>query len=385
MPVVVRRPGLPRSVLAVVTAVILALTAWWLTPAGSASAGSDGSDGGVNEALLPQEGATGSPGSPAESASGPAPAVSVASAPIPRVAPAAHSGPFPSGVAAGTLAEANEWAAFRGRPNDVVVTYADRSSWQTIVHPWIGRDRNHFAGFPGTWVISQPLFPESGPEKGNLTDCAAGAYDEHWREFGRWLVAQGRGGSFVRLGWEFNGGRFAWSAFDPALWARCYRSAATAIRRADPAARLDWNLDAHGSVGVANAFELYPGDAYVDVIGIDAYDQYPPSPDAVSFGAQCNGLDGLCAVVRFARLHDKLFSVPEWGVVAQEGTNAGSLGQAGGDNALFVAKMYEVFVGNADILAYEAYFNEDRVGNVRSALINPTVNPLAASEYKRLW
>ncbi|WP_322754651.1 glycoside hydrolase family 26 protein [Frankia sp. Cas3] len=384
----------------VIIAAVLALTAWRLTPAGAHQAGSDPpgtppvSAGGLGAAAPTSASATATAtattGAGAGAGAGARAGTTVggdeaAAAPVPRVAPATHFGPFPSGVAAGTLAEANAWATFRGRPNDVVVTYTDRSSWHTIVRPWIGRDRNHFAGFPGSWVISQPLFPESGPERGNLADCAAGAYDGYWRDFGLWLVAKGRGSSFVRLGWEFNGTGFAWSAVNPILWITCYRNAASAIRRADAQVRLDWNLNAHGSVGVADAFELYPGDAYVDVIGIDAYDQYPPSVDPATFDAQCNGLDGLCGVVRFARLHNKLFSVPEWGVVAKEGSKAGPLGQAGGDNALFIAKMYQVFVDNADILAYEAYFNEDRAGNVRSALINPTVNPVAAREYQRLW
>ncbi|WP_239404854.1 glycoside hydrolase family 26 protein [Frankia sp. Cj3] len=372
----------------IVIAVLLALIAWRLTPVGANQTGA----GPPAPPLVPGGGMDGIPTVVATAmatadASVGAAAVGgeTAAAGITRVAPASHAGRFPSGVAAGTLAEADAWAGFRGRPNDVVVTYTDRSGWRTIVRPWIGNDRAHFAGFSGTWVISQPLFPESGPDRGNLADCAAGGYDGYWRDFGRWLVAEGRGSSFVRLGWEFNGTRFAWSASNPALWIRCYRNAAAAIRRADPRVRLDWNFGTHGSVGTVDAFELYPGDAYVDVIGIDIYDQYPPSVDSATFDAQCDGLDGLCRAIRFARLHNKLFSVPAWGVVAKEGSKAGALGQAGGDNTLFVAKMHELFVSNADILAYEAYSNEDRAGDVRSALINPTMSPLAAREYQRLW
>nr|MDT0664862.1 hypothetical protein [Micromonospora sp. DSM 115978] len=125
--------------------------------------------------------------------------------------PAVTDGPFPSGVAAGSLTEAMRWAEYRGRSRDVVVTYTGRASWQNITRPWIGMDAEHFRNFSGDWVISQPLFPESGPEKGNLADCAAGEYDGYWRSFGRWLVDQGRGDTFVRLGWEFNGLWFAWA------------------------------------------------------------------------------------------------------------------------------------------------------------------------------
>jgi Glycosyl hydrolase family 26 len=303
---------------------------------------------------------------------------------IPRVPRAATSGLFPSGVAAHTLTEANAWATFRGSPVDVVVTYTDRSSWQTITEPWIGSDRDEFDQFAGTWVISQPLFPDSGPDKGNLASCAAGDYDYHWRAFGRWLVAQGRGNTFVRLGWEFNGSWFAWSAVDPAQWISCFRHASVALRQGSPTVRIDWNFNAHSSTDVANAFALYPGDQYVDVIGVDAYDQYPPSTTSAAFDQQCDGVDGLCGAISFARAHNKLFSVPEWGVVGS-GSKAASVGQAGGDNPLYISEMRTLFVNNADILAYEAYFNDSNPGNVMSSLNDPDLNPQSSAEYRALW
>jgi hypothetical protein len=299
-----------------------------------------------------------------------------------QVAPAATAGSFPSGVNAGTVTKANEWAAFRGRPVDVVVAYTERGSWNGIINSWIGADREHFSNFAGTWVVSVPLFPDSGPQAGNLSSCSAGAYDSQWRLFGAGLVARGRGSSFVRLGWEFNGDWFAWSASDPTTWMNCFRHASAAIRSADPAVRIDWNFNAHGSSGV-DAFSLYPGDAYVDVIGVDSYDQYPPSPDAQTFANQCHGTDGLCVTIAFARSHHKLFSVPEWGVVSQNDTAAGSNG--GGDNPVYIQQMYQIFAQNRDILAYEAYFNDSSAGNVHSSLLDPDENPASAREYASLW
>jgi len=303
---------------------------------------------------------------------------------VPRVPRAATTGLFPSGVAAHSLTEANNWASFRGLPVDVVVMYTDRSSWSTIVHPWIGNSAQDFAGFSGTWVISQPLFPDSGPDKGSLSRCADGSYDYHWRAFGQWLVAQGRGNTFIRLGWEFNGSWFAWSASDPTEWISCFRHAATALRQGSPTVRIDWNFNAHSSTDVANAFALYPGDRYVDVIGVDAYDQYPPSTSSAAFDQQCDGLDGLCGAISFARAHNKLFSVPEWGVVGS-GSKAAGVGQAGGDNPLYVSEMRSLFVSNADILAYEAYFNDHNPGNVMSSLNNPNLNPQSSAQYRALW
>ncbi|WP_279354714.1 glycosyl hydrolase [Frankia canadensis] len=368
-----RVPHLP--VIAVAVAVVLtlvAVTALLLVP--SRHADPDAVATGTVAPQSPTPGATAAPGAAAAPAST-----------VPRVARAATTGPFPSGVAAHTLAEANTWATFRGRPNDVVVMYTDRSSWNSLTSPWMGGSASTFAGFSGTWVITQPLFPDSGPEKGNLADCAAGDYDAHWRQFGRWLVNMGRGDSFVRLGWEFNGLWFAWAATDPQQWIQCFRHASSAIRAASPKARIDWNLNAHGSSTPVGAFDLYPGDQYVDVIGIDSYDQYPASPTYADFDAQCNGDAGLCQAITFARIHNKLFSVPEWGVVSQQNTKAGRAGAAGGDNPVYVEKMYETFTHNADILAYEAYFPDSEINNVRSSLVSPNLNPAAAAVYRRLW
>lgn len=382
--------------LALGAVLLLAGVSWWLASddatAGAAGVSSIGaSSSGVNGAAV-----TGDDGAsigelfgeklqsaPNVPAAAPSSGAAVAGPPaLPRVRRAITTGAFPSGVNASTLTQTRAWAAFRGRPNDVIVAYTARNSWSSIIHSWIGSDSQHFSGFSGTWVVSVPLFPDAGPEKGNLASCAAGDYDTHWHAFGAWLVAQGRSSSFVRLGWEFNGDWFAWSATDPGTWISCFRHASSAIRAADPSVRIDWNLNAHNSVGT-DAFALYPGDAYVDVIGVDAYDEYPASPDPTSFADQCNGVDGLCVAIRFARAHDKLFSVPEWGVVGKTDTTAG--GNGGGDNPVYIQQMYNLFVQNADILAYEAYFSDSTPGNVHSSLLSPDENPLSAAMYSKLW
>ncbi len=284
-----------------------------------------------------------------------------------------------SGITAGGLTQTNAWAAFRGRPVDVVVTFADRSSWETMTHPWLGSNTEKFAGFAGTWVISQPFFPTSG---GDVRSCATGAYNARWAEFGRWLTAQGRGASIVRLAWEFNGNWFPWSTSNnPEPWVGCFQKVVTAIRQTDPQIRIDWAMNAHTD----GAFNFYPGDSYVDIVGIDTFDQWPASTDENSWNTQCDDAEGLCSVIRFARAHGKKFSVPEWGLVGRSDTGAGRAGQAGGDNPFYVRKMHETFVANSDLLSYESYFNDSDAGNVHSSLINPAEQPNAAQAYASLW
>ncbi|MBX6388563.1 MAG: hypothetical protein IRZ08_06115 [Frankia sp.] len=363
-------------------AVVLGLTLWAVIP---------GSAGGSADAVANDRPATPTtdPAATAPAAESPSPSPtaqpteSPAAVPaIPRVARAATSQDFPSGMSAGSLSQVQAWAQWRGRPVDVVVTYTARKTWREIVNPWIGSDTKTFRNFPGTWVITAPLFPpasEGSSEPGNLQDCAAGAYNSRWEEFGRWLVRMGRPDTFVRLGWEFNGDWYDWRASNPQAWIACFRNAALAIKRTDPAVRIDWNFNAHDTQvpGVPNAFALYPGDDVVDVIGVDSYDHFPPSPDAAAFDRQCNGEDGLCRAISFARQHNKLFSVPEWGVVGDHG--------GGGDNPIYIQKMHDLFVRNADILAYEAYFNDAVPGNIESSLFDPVQHPRSAELYVRLW
>nr|MDT0666369.1 glycosyl hydrolase [Micromonospora sp. DSM 115978] len=164
-------------------------------------------------------------------------------------------------------------------------------------------------------------------------------------------------------------------ANDRENWVPCFRQVVTSIRTTAPEVRIDWTYNAH----TPDAFEYYPGDEYVDIIGVDTYDQWPPRRDEATWNRLCNEPPGLWTGIAFAREHGKQFSVPEWGLVATHDTGAGRIGQAGGDNPFYIQKMFETFRDNADILAYEAYFNDDNPGNVHSSLINPSTHPLGAA------
>nr|MDT0665881.1 glycosyl hydrolase [Micromonospora sp. DSM 115978] len=200
--------------------------------------------------------------------------------------------------------------------------------------------------------------------------CARGDYDEHWANFGSTLTKFGRGDAYVRLGWEFNGDWFYWYVRDAEAWKQCFRNAVTAMRSTAPDVKIDWNMTHHRDRipnGTAGVWETYPGDEFVDVVSIDAYDSYPASLTPEIWDRQCHADSGLCTVIEFAREHGKPFAVPEWGLVRSEG--------GGGDNPFYIQKMYETFVKNADILAYEAYYNNAEPDNVRSSLVAPVLNP----------
>lgn len=230
-------------------------------------------------------------------------------------------------------------------------------------------------------------------ERAELSFSATNTYANPFREVtfqaefrgpdGRLLVVPGfwdgeQAYTIVRLGWEMNGNWFEWSGSDPAGFISCYQHIATDIRATDRWVVMDWTQNAHGSQTCnGQAINCYPGDAYVDVIGIDNYDMWPGSPDQAIWDSQCNGPDGMCTLAAFARRHHKMFGVGEWSVAPGEGVNGG------GDNPFYIQTMFKFFVKNADILLYENYFNFSQGPD--GAIWNPNDNPLSADEYQKLY
>jgi hypothetical protein len=278
-------------------------------------------------------------------------------------------------------AHVQRFCAARGRPCRIAHTYTDRTSWASMTGG-SGWTFEFFSDFAGALVISQGLVPIGG--EADLPRCAAGAFDERWRDFGELMVEHGRGDSIVRLGWEFNERTSPWRGTDAAAYIGCFRRAATNIRATDPAVTLDWTINAHstpdGLCG-GRSTNCYPGDAYVDIIGIDNYDHFPWSPAKADFDRTAAAPEGLTWLYDFARRHGKPFSVGEWGVVPT--------GDAGRENPDFVRWMHQWFAAHATHLAYEAYFSDCGAGGVRSRLFRTgddcPGNPGSAAAYRALW
>jgi len=211
---------------------------------------------------------------------------------------------------------------------DQAMEFLDGTSWQTIVKspanevPIWSRTRYRM-----TWGI--PILPNQGA---TLHVGATGAYDGYFESVARYLVAHGQGRSVIRLGWEFNGDWFRWSASGcPSCFISYWRHIVTTMR-AVPGGRFlfEWN-PAAGRNSLAPP-AAYPGNRYVDIIGLDVYDNVP---HVVQPAARWRDLVrepfGLRWVQSFARSHRKPVSFPEWGL--------GYPPAGGGDNAYFVSHM----------------------------------------------
>jgi hypothetical protein len=256
--------------------------------------------------------------------------------------------PWSSGVylPSATPASVSAFGTWRGAPVDVVTVWSARSSWADIVDPaWLYKTWN---GAPQTVAFGVPMLPE-GVAGVSIAACAAGSYNSYWKQFGTNISAYGLGNSIIRLGWEFNGNWYAWQASNPASWAKCWQQVVTSARTTAPGLQWDWNVNRGKSSGLSDPTLAYPGDAYVDTVGVDTYDMYPAATTSAGWDTQLNGTQGLMYWLNFAKDHGKKFAVPEWGSM-----NTGS--SAGGDDPAYVNDMLGFFQAHSAILAWESNF-----------------------------
>jgi hypothetical protein len=279
---------------------------------------------------------------------------------------------LPLGVYRGAAAPSRTAAfqAWLGQPVTWALDYLDGSSWATIEKPdwWVRSWRSS----PFSVVYSIPLLPPSGA---TLQQGASGAYDGHFVTLARALVAGGAGDAVLRLGWEFNGGWYPWSARQsPQAFVQYWRHIVNAMRSV-PGARFkfDW-CPTLGTNAVAPA-AAYPGDSFVDYIGADVYDQ--------GWGAGWNDSTqrwrtfvnqpyGLQWQRMFAAAHKKPVTFPEWGLSAR------SDGHGGGDDPYFIQQMLN-WIRTSDV-AYALYFDYD-ASDGRHSISNGQF-PRAAATFK---
>lgn len=276
-------------------------------------------------------------------AAGFARAAGAAAAPVGRTLIGTYGGAGCTG-----LPEVKAFEAWLGRRLDVVLDFLQTDTWSGMVN-----EANWIAGcwkdLPGRRLaLSVPmLVHEGGP---TLAQGAGGAFDQHFRELGRILVAGGYADAFIRIGWEFNGDWYSWTARGhPEVFAAYWRRIALAMR-AVPGSRFrfDWNP----SVASGPTEAAYPGDDVVDVIGLDVYNQsWPRIEDpALRWAVLLHHPAGLIWHRDFAHAHGKPRSFAEWG------TGTRPDGHGGGDDPLYVRNMIE-WMRNGDPVAYACYWN----------------------------
>lgn len=261
------------------------------------------------------------------------------------------------------------YEAWLGRKVDRVLDSLASQSWDAMLSTtrWIA----------GCWqpanrklTITVPMLPSDGIS--TIVEGARGAYDAQFRNIAQTLIELGQSQAVVRLGPEFNGAWFRWSALsDPQSWVLYWRSAVTAMRSV-PGQRFKFDWCPSLGLGIASPEPAYPGDAYVDYIGGDVYNSnwhQIPQPDLWS--VLLNAPAGLKWHANFAMAHGKPMSFPEWGT----GTRPDGFG--GGDDAYFVRSMAAWIKLNR--VLYHNYF--DYPASVYNSKLSDGSKPLAAQAY----
>ena len=175
-------------------------------------------------------------------------------------------------------------------------------------------------------------------------------HNQYFATLARAMVAAGQGSSIIRLGWEFNGIWFPWGASGHAGQFVAYWRQIVTTMRSVPGAdfTFEWN-PSRGDLGAGNLAVFYPGNKYVDYVGLDVFDvewqSYPGAKAEFShIEAGPYGLDWLAA---FSKQHNKPMVFPEWGLGWGQSNNGaavtGSGAVGGGDNSVFITDMTRWF------------------------------------------
>lgn len=293
-----------------------------------------------------------------------------------------YLGPPPGGVT--NIPAFSTWVGHR---TDLALAFEATASWSDIANPsWaMNQWEPWLQGQTGrTLALSIPMLPDND---GTIAAGSTGAYNAQFQALGRLLVAHHAANTVLRIGWEFHGNWYRWGAHsNPAQWAAYYRQIVTAMRSV-PGQHFvtNWTLGPNTASWVLNA---YPGDSYVDQVGLDAYDvdwsRYPTSGtittamQQAAWNNRLSGTMGLLYWASFVATHHKVLTFPEWGVWAK-----GS-GHGGGDDPTYIQGMHDFIANSAHHVAWHAYFDVSASDGDHQIWPN-TVFPNSAAKYKSLF
>ncbi len=222
-------------------------------------------------------------------------------------------------------------------------------------------------------------------QEGTLAEAATGAYNNYYR-----TVAQNIANYmadedviYVRPAWEFNGDWFPWTVVakngenqqtKTQNFINAWHQYVDTFRSVSSKFRFEWNVNI-GQERVYSAELAYPGDAYVDVIGMDFYDENTwahINDPAKRFQYSVIRPYGLNWIRDFARTHNKQLSFSEWGLGGLES----------GDNSYLVEAMQRWFLAT-DVL-YQTYWDSGDA-DYDAKLSTPSNHPNASAMYKQIF
>lgn len=326
--------------------------------------------------------------------------------------------PWPSGmdlIGDGQLSQVASLGTFRGRPLDCSMTFLGEG-WYGSGKTWTDMVTNNLvvraggqmetlvnAGIRCIHAMPLCLASERGDNARRIyqdMQLPGSVYRDRYQlmidRIAAWATTRAKQELIViRPGWEANHG-YPWSGNDLSdvdlpYYTAWWEEVAAVIRGTLPWVDICWNHLQDSSAFILRDYK--PADELWDILGCDAYDGNFPGywvdSDSNwnlykgSYNTGTGVVKGPQGFVDYARAIGKQVSFCEWGSfnrLYDKVTNP-TPPPDGSNNSVFVAKMYELFQTNADILAYENYFNGPGAHR-----IEPTIcQPLPRAAYLAAW
>lgn len=214
-----------------------------------------------------------------------------------------------------------------GRPVDIILCTVDFHQWENYRYvDWLSQTVYGQRG-DRRLVYDTPIIIEGA----TYAAARAGDYDEHWKYLAQSILTNnpGTGEIVIRPSHEMNGEWFIWGVGGSkqnqipdfiAAWQRfhgVFRSVTGGDR---------FRFSFSPSEGASDSRPMWPGDAYVDLVGYDVY--WKPKvmggegwetndpQEAWEKRISPTGYNGwnLSGMLEFAQAHGKPFQIDEWGV-----------------------------------------------------------------------
>ena len=259
-------------------------------------------------------------------------------------------------------------------PTPVTITYPFNANNQYQVSQFVGEFESGPCGSP----LRQAVF--SLQFYGTSTDITNGVYDKAWAALGQKL-AQFSPAPILRLAWEMNLPA-AREVYPSQEYVSIWQHVVNVMRNAGGTnIKFDWTpyYFCYGCGDDPTPF--WPGPDYVDIIGLDFYDEYVPTSknpsDAWQFYLYGGGTNAATAVpgslswqAQQAKIYGKQMSFPEWGVGGAGGANNSYSDTQG---AYIVTQTHAWMTNANNVNGYQPYlyfFSWDNNGDTYCGTLN---------------
>lgn len=203
-----------------------------------------------------------------------------------------------------------QFEAWLGRPVDVHSQFLNEDSWDDFDRS-VDWALGLFPDLPRQMVWSIPLLAKGA----TLAEAAKGSYNQHFEAAARKIFrARPERPIHIRTGWEFNGNWMKWrSKGKEANFIKAFKNFAACFRSESDQFKMVWCPN----IGQSDPALSYPGDEYVDVVGLDFYHQprWDPKGSAdETWTYMVTRPFGLQWHLEFSRKRNKPIAFPEWGI-----------------------------------------------------------------------